>query len=124
MSSALPSSEAVWHMDNLRELMSRGGFNLTKWISNDPKVLESIRLHDRAKNVKVLDLTKDELPVERALGVLWSVENDKFVFKINTKERQCTRCGILSVISSIYDPLGMAEPRLYLTGQNSSSRFV
>ena len=50
---SLPSSsEAVWHVDNLRELMSRGGFNLTKWISNDRKVLESIPLHDRARTSK------------------------------------------------------------------------
>ena len=65
-------------MDNLRNIMSRGGFNLTKWISNDRKVSESIPLHDRAKNVKELDLTEDVLPVERALGVSWSIENDKF----------------------------------------------
>ena len=108
---SLPSSsEAVRHVGNLRELMSRGGFNLTKWISNDRKVLESIPLHDRAKNVKELDLTKDVLPVERALGVSWSVENDKFFFKTNIKKQQCTRRGILSVVSSIYDQLGMAVP--------------
>ena len=48
--------------------MSRGGFNLTKWISNDRKVLESIPLHDLAKNVKELDLTEDVLPVRESLG--------------------------------------------------------
>lgn len=42
---------------------------MTKWISNDRKVSESIPLYDRAKNVKELDLTEDVLPVERALGV-------------------------------------------------------
>lgn len=71
------SSEAVWHVDNLRKLMLRGGFNLTKWISNDRKVLKSISLRDRAKNIKELDLTEDILPVERALGVSLSVGNDK-----------------------------------------------
>ena len=110
LKSLPPSREAVQHVDNLRELMSKGGFNLMKWISNDRKVLESIALHDRAKNVKELDLTEDVLPVERALGVLWSVGNDKFVFKTNIKKQQRTRRGILSVVSSIYDPLGMAVP--------------
>ena len=57
-----------------------------------------------------MELTEDELPVERALRVSWSVENDKFIFKINVKEQQCTRRGILSVVSPIYDPLGMAVP--------------
>ena len=112
---SLPSSSsAAWHVDNVRELMSRGGFNLTKWISNDRKVLESIPLHDRAKNVKELDLTEDVLSVERAVGVSWSVENDKFVFKTDMKEQQFTRRGILSVVNSIYDPLGMAVPFILL----------
>ena len=90
--------------------MLRGGFCFTKWVSNDRKVLESIPIHDRAKDVKELDLAEDALPTERALSVLWCVENDKFGFKVNVKERPCTRRGILSIVSSIYDPLGLAVP--------------
>ena len=76
---SLPSSsEAVWLVNNLRKvLISRGGFHLKKWISNGQQALESIPLHDRAKNVKDLDLTEDVLPVE----------NDKFVFKTYIKEQ-------------------------------------
>ena len=85
--------------------MLRGGFCFTKWINNDRKPI-----HDRAKDVKELDLAEDALPTERALGVSWCVENDKFGFKVNVKERPCTRRGILSIVSSIYDPLGMAVP--------------
>ena len=110
LKSLLSSDIAIKHVDSLRKLMMKGGFCLTKWISNDRDVLESISIHDRAKNVKELDLNEDSLPTERALGVSWSVENDKFGFKINVKKRPCTRRGILSVVSSIYDPLGMAVP--------------
>ena len=106
---SLPSSsEAVTHVDDMRKLMFKGGFNLTKWMSNDRKVLESIPVEDRAKHIKELDLTKDTLPTERALGVSWLVETDTFGFKISVKERPCTRRGILSWVSSVYDPLGMA----------------
>ena len=108
---SLPSSnEAVTHVDDLRRLMFKGGFNLTKWISNDREVLESIPVEDRTKDIKELDLTKDALPTERALGVSWFVETDTFGFKISVKERPYTRRGILSVVSSVYDPLGMAAP--------------
>ena len=75
-----------------------------KWVSNDQKVLESIPIHDRAKDVKELYLT------ERALGVSWCIEKDKFGFKNNVKEQLCTRCRILSIVSSRYDPLGMVVP--------------
>ncbi|XP_015776096.1 PREDICTED: uncharacterized protein LOC107354169 [Acropora digitifera] len=46
----------------------------------------------------------------RALGVSWFVEADAFGFKVHIKEKPCTRRGILSVVSSVYDPLRMAAP--------------
>ena len=108
---SLPSATvAVKLVEDLRLLMLKGGFNLTKWISNNREVLESIPVEARAKDVKELDLTNDTLPTERALGVSWFVETDIFGFKVNIKEKPCTRRGILSVVSSVYDLLGMAAP--------------
>ena len=52
----------------------------------------------------------NQLPIEQALGVTWDVESDTFGFKISVKDRPATRRGILSVVSSIYDPLGFAAP--------------
>ncbi|XP_029974911.1 uncharacterized protein LOC115408346 [Salarias fasciatus] len=57
-----------------------------------------------------LDLDKDQLPVERALGLQWCVETDKFKFKISASQQPQTRRGILSVVSSLYDPLGFLAP--------------
>ena len=86
----------------------KGGFHLTKWTSNSRELLASIPKDERAKEVKDLDL--DKLPIERALGIQWSAESDEFYFKIVIKERPLTRRGILSVMSSIYDPLGLLSP--------------
>ncbi|KAK7899043.1 hypothetical protein WMY93_019896 [Mugilogobius chulae] len=73
-------------------------------------VLAAIPHEERAKEVKDLDLDNDALPVERALGVQWCVQSDSFKFKITLKNRPLTRRGILSVISSVYDPLGFLAP--------------
>ena len=54
--------------------------------------------------------TKDQLPMERALGVHWCVHSHSLKFKIELKDVPCTRRGILSTISSIYDPLGLIAP--------------
>lgn len=62
------------------EILSRGGFRITKWMSNSREVLAAIPQQERAK--PTLDLDLDELPVERALGVLWDVEQDVFKFKV------------------------------------------
>ena len=71
--------------------------------------MDSIPKEDRAVEVKELNLEQDKLPVERALGLQWHVELDTFGFKIELKDRPVTRRGILSVASSIYDPLGFVS---------------
>ena len=54
-----------------------------------------------------------DLPViERALGVQWNVVSDTFSFSI-IKDRPATRRGLLSVISSVYDPLGFVGPFVF-----------
>ena len=103
--------EAIANAKEVRELLSKGGFRLTKWISNNLNVLESIPQEERAKCVKELDLTREViLPVERALGVRWCVDSDHFGFSVTLTERPPTRRGILSIVSSIYDPLGLIAP--------------
>lgn len=62
---------AVNLVKELTELCARGGFHLTKWVSNSTALLCSIPGDERAAEVKDLDLQQDELPVERALGVQW-----------------------------------------------------
>ena len=54
--------------------------------------------------MSVKDHLLDQLPMERALGVRWDVKSNTFVFKITLKDRPSTRRGILSVVSSVYDP--------------------
>jgi hypothetical protein len=58
----------------VRSVCARGGFKLTKWTSNSRAVLASVTAEERAKEVKDLDLDKDKLPVERALGMRWDTE--------------------------------------------------
>lgn len=60
--------------------------------------------------VKDLDLDNDILPMERALGVQWCVQSDSFKFKMTLRDRPLTWRGILSTVSSIYDPLGFLAP--------------
>ena len=62
--------------------------------------------------MKELDLDLDLLPLERVLGVQWCVESDCFQFSIVLQHKLCTRRGILSRVSSIFDPLGFVAPLL------------
>ncbi|KAK3735237.1 hypothetical protein QZH41_008431 [Actinostola sp. cb2023] len=110
--SVKTKATAIELVNDIRQACAQGGFNLTKFICNDRDVLESIPLEHRSKEVKSLDLECDDLPIERALGVQWCVETDifQFKFRITVSNKPLTRRGILSTVSSIYDPLGILSP--------------
>ena len=91
-------------------MCAKGGFNLTKFVSNSREVMMSVPPEDRAKEIKGLDLSIDKLPIERALGLHWCIESDAFKFRIELKDKPCTRRGILATISTIFDPLGLIAP--------------
>ena len=57
-----------------------------------------------------MDPTRDALPIERALGVQWCVESDTFKFRIGLADRPLIRRGILSTVSSVFNPLGVLAP--------------
>ena len=81
-------------------------------MSNSKEVIRRIPEQDRADGVKELDLDLDSLPLERALVVHWCVESDCFQFAIVLQDKPCNRRGILSTVSSIFDPLGFVAPLL------------
>ena len=108
LTSTATVEEAIKLISDLREACAQGGFSFTKWVSNSREVLASIPEHHRAKQFKELDLDKE--PIERALGIEWNTESDSFAIKVAIKDRALTRRGILSMVSSIYDPLGFLSP--------------
>ena len=110
LSSVPTEKDAVELVQAVKEMCAKGGFKLTKFVSNSRKVMMSVPAEDRAKEIKGLDLGSDKLPIERALGVEWCIESDAFKFRIELKDKPCTRRGILATISSIFDPLGLIAP--------------
>lgn len=55
-------------LKNLHLLCLIGGFRITKWNRNCKAVISSSE-KERAKEVKHLDLRRDILPVDKALGM-------------------------------------------------------
>jgi len=55
-------------------------------------------------------MTRHDLLVEHVLGVLWNSESDNIGYESTVPERRLTRRAILSVVSSVYDPLGFISP--------------
>ena len=103
-------------MGQLRELLSRGGFRLTKWYSNKGEVIAAVPESERARSVA--NLAIEQLPTESTLGMKWNIEEDKFVWEVSDERlaavssKPLTRRGVLSVIYSMFDPLGFIAPYL------------
>ncbi|KAJ8404510.1 hypothetical protein AAFF_G00337770 [Aldrovandia affinis] len=110
LKSVPTEDDAMTLAKDLRTLCASGGFTLTKWTSHNRKVLMSIPEEQRAKETKNLDLSSEALPVERALGIQWDTETDAFTYSIKLPDKPMTRRGILAVVNSIYDPLGLLAP--------------
>ena len=92
-------------------MCAAGGFKLTKFVSNEQQVINSTPQEDRAENNDRIDLTQS-MNVQRALGVYWCVASDCLEFRIVLQDKPLTRRRMLSTISSVYDPLGLASPFL------------
>ena len=107
-----PTTErAIKSSLQLIQLLRKGNFRLTKFVSNDKGVLAAIPAEERT--IKNLDL--DELSIERALGLQWDIEHDAFRVKVSSLPKQFdddSRRRCLSMISSTFDPLGMIGPVL------------
>ncbi len=104
--------EGVLVSRKLPELLDLGGFHLHKWVSNTPRAMMSIPEEERSSSIRELNF--DQPTIERALGVHWDIIKDEFVFKVTVKEKLPTRRGLLSIVSSIYDPLGFTAPFVLL----------
>ena len=105
-------AEAVRIVQEVKQIVALGGFHLTSFVSNSREVLNVIPEDDLAKDLKMFDLTSDELLYEKALGVVWETKEDTLGIRLKLPENPCTKRGILSTTFSIYDPLGLAAPAL------------
>ena len=108
LKSTATDEEAIDLALKLIDMLAEGGFRLTKFLSNRKDVLKAIPAKERA--TPTLDLVLDQLPINRTLGLSWDAQTDEFYFSSIRTDKPATKRGILSVISSLFDPLGFLGP--------------
>ncbi|XP_045215794.2 uncharacterized protein LOC123566038 [Mercenaria mercenaria] len=111
LKSLSSAKDAISLINRTQDMLSRACIRLCKFVSNSSEVLESLKPEDCARDHTKVELQRN-IPMERALGVMWCAESDTLQFRIALNDRPLTRRGILSTISSIYDPLGLIAPVL------------
>ncbi|CAH2277111.1 Hypothetical predicted protein [Pelobates cultripes] len=106
LTSVSTVSEATNLILEAQELCKNTGLRLHKFNSNRKDILSCVAPSERATTCEALKLNPDSTPEGQVLGIQWSIENDTFSFSIDIKDQPSTRRGILSVVTSLYEPLG------------------
>ena len=68
------------------KILSTGGFRLTKWLSNSKHILKTLTPAGRSPKVAILDL--NDIPIERALGIIWDPQEDILQIKTINNDRK------------------------------------
>ena len=100
--------KAIEVMKDLTQMLEKGGFHLTKWLTNNHELLAALPKADKAKQLQPRDI--DTPPAHRVLGVQWNFEEDAFIFNVSLRNKPLTRRGLLATVSSLFDPLGFVAP--------------
>ena len=74
---------AIVFSKQLQQLLQRGRFQLTKWILNSREVVPAFPEDQHAPIIKDMDMNFNKRPTDKALGVHWDIEENKF--KLRTR---------------------------------------
>lgn len=109
LKSFATEEEAISVLQRARAALALSNLRLHKIASNRTAVMDAIPTDDLVKDVQNLDLSKDELPLQRSLGICWNLITDMFTFRVQV-DKPFTRRGVLSLVNSIFYPLGFIAP--------------
>ncbi|XP_049886992.1 uncharacterized protein LOC126381571 [Pectinophora gossypiella] len=95
---------------NVSQVCKSGCLPLRKWIFNSNEIANAV-LGGQTSDSKCLSLGEN-IGSSKTLGLGWYNTSDEFHFtsQINNKKTEVTKRLILSVVSQIYDPLGLLSP--------------
>ncbi|XP_071056054.1 uncharacterized protein [Onthophagus taurus] len=99
--------EALNLQEELIALLKKGKFELRKWASNCPEILNLVSESDVQQPIS---LDYDEINYIKVLGLQWDPCTDEFRYSYSARTSSCTKRNILSDVARIYDPLGFLTP--------------
>lgn len=94
---------------DLITLLKAAGYELRKWSSNTPQLLEGFP-SDHCETPHQFD-TQDDQSFIKVLGIQWDPNSDSFSYKtIMPSDKAITKRTILSTIARLFDPCGFVNP--------------
>ena len=98
-------SQALRVINETKQVIKQGEYNLTKFVVSDPELLDRIDSADHAKEVKVIKPAM----MSKSLGIIWEVSEDQFhyISKHTIDQSTVIQRSMLQQVASLYDPLGL-----------------
>lgn len=94
---------------DINVVLENSGFNLRKWLCNDTKIIKEFDVN-RELDVALLEIGEQN----KTLGIYWDARHDFIKYNVdldfNIQSSQWNKRSVLSIISQIYDPLGLLGP--------------
>lgn len=85
---SLPTvAEAISLLKHAQEMLALSKLRLHKIASNKKDALDAFPASDRAKDLKDLDLSVDNLPIQQSLGVSWNITSDTFICHVPESQK-------------------------------------
>ena len=108
MYSTDTEAEAITILSESISLLKTYNMRLHKIVSNCPAVLKAFPESEIATSQPILPVQSSIY--HKTLGITWLTDHDQFIISTDVPHKPYTKRGILSVINSIYDPLGILCP--------------
>ena len=80
---------------DVTNILQKGVFRLTKFISNNLSLLQALPTSNNSPTLTEMNLSVNDISIERAFGILWNPETDTFHIKYTLKSVLTTKRGIL-----------------------------
>ena len=103
--------ETITLREQLQDLFSRGCFQLRKWNSSAPQVLESIPPTLREAE-EILSISDSGTGIAKTLGIQWDTKSDSFLLSTSgcKQLKMVTKRLLLSDVARVFDALGWFSP--------------
>ncbi|XP_011858580.1 PREDICTED: uncharacterized protein LOC105556118, partial [Vollenhovia emeryi] len=99
--------EAIRLRHEITRILGAAGFQLRKWASNDPAIIQDVPVKER--NLNSIDFRSDG--TTKTLGAVWKALSDSLTFTVKERSQvKVTKRQILMETAQIFDPLGLLSP--------------
>ncbi|XP_028408499.1 uncharacterized protein LOC114531055 [Dendronephthya gigantea] len=101
---------------DVEKILGEGGFNIKEWHCSSPELQQTVNAKRMKKTQDQISPSSSEVNLDKqsgikALGVSWNPMSDTIHFQVQLKRTTpYTKRSVLSNISRIFDPLGLATP--------------